>query len=91
MKGKILVPDADLALDIMLADGAFPSAELDRGQALSFLHGDAMVIRDRPEGYLSVCYDGLPVGFVKNLGTRCNNLHPQTRRIRMDIDKDKML
>ena len=25
---------------------------------------------------------------VKNLGNRCNNLHPQSRRIRMNIPKE---
>ena len=38
-----------------------------------------------PHGYLLVSYQGLPLGFVKNLGNRCNSLHPQGRRIRMDI------
>ena len=87
MKGDILVPSSDLALDIMSAEGIFPSVGLDLRQALAFLHGDAIVLKDCPKGYLEVCYEGLPLGFVKNLGTRCNNLHPQDRRIRMDIDK----
>lgn len=85
MKGTTLVPDADLALSLMLAPEAFPSAEVDRETALSFLHRDAIVLKDAPKGYVLVCYEGVPLGFVKNLGNRCNNLHPQGRRIRMDI------
>ena len=85
LKGKILVPDADMALSIMLADDAFPCVETDRQTALAYLHRDAIVLPDAPKGYVLVCHGGLPVGFVKNLGNRCNSLHPQSRRIRMNI------
>ena len=85
LKGKILVPDADLALNIALADDAFPRAEVDRMTALQYLHRDAITLADVPKGYVLVCYEGLPLGFVKNLGNRCNSLHPQSRRIRMNI------
>lgn len=84
-KGKTLVPDADLALSMALAQDAFPRVEVDRQTALSYLHRDAIVLRDAPMGYVLVCYNGLPLGFVKNLGNRCNSLHPQSRRIRMNV------
>ena len=85
LKGKILVPDADLALNIALAEDAFPRADVDRMTALQYLHRDAIALPDVPKGYVLVCYEGLPLGFVKNLGNRCNSLHPQSRRIRMNI------
>ena len=85
VKGKDLVPDADLALSMMLADGAYPAVELDRQGALAFLHRDAQVFPESPRGYLLVKHEGLSLGFVKNLGNRSNSLHPQSRRIRMDI------
>ena len=85
LKGKTLVPDADLALSLMLSADAFPSVEVDRQTALAYLHRDAVTFPDAPQGYLLVRYQGLPLGFVKNLGNRCNSLHPQGRRIRMDI------
>lgn len=84
-KGKTFVPDADLALSLMLSDSAYPSVEIDRKTALEFLHRDAVVLTGAPSGYIIVRYAGLPLGFVKNLGTRCNNLYPQSRRIRMEI------
>lgn len=87
MKGGTLVPDADLALSIMLDPEAYPYAEVDKKTALAFLHRDAIVLPDAPKGYVLVKYAGLPLGFVKNLGNRCNNLHPQSRRIRMDINR----
>ena len=85
LKGQTLVPDADLALSLVLQPEAYPSAEVDLRTALSFLHKDAITLPEAEKGYVIVRYEGLPLGFVKNLGNRCNNLHPQGRRIRMDI------
>ncbi len=85
VKGKNLVPDADLALSLMLAEDAFPSVEVDRQTALAYLHRDNVVFPGAPLGYLLVRFQGLSLGFVKNIGNRCNSLHPQSRRIRMDI------
>ncbi len=85
LKGAALVPDADLALSVAFNREAFPCAEVDRQTALAFLHRDAIMLPDAPKGYVTIIYDGLPLGFVKNLGNRCNNLHPQSRRIRMNI------
>lgn len=83
VKGSVTVPSADLALSLAFAGDAFPSAELDRKTALDFLSRDAIVLPDAPKGYVAVTFEGLPLGFVKNLGTRCNNLHPAARRIRI--------
>jgi NOL1/NOP2/fmu family ribosome biogenesis protein len=85
LKGKVLVPDADLALSMIFDRSAFPEAEVDREKALAYLHRDAITLPDAPKGYVTIVYDGLPLGFVKNLGNRCNSLHPQSRRIRMNI------
>ncbi len=85
IKGKDFVPSADLALSLLLSPGAFPTASLGRETALAFLHRDAISLPDAPKGLLRVEWKGLPLGFVKNLGPRCNNLHPKDRRIRMDI------
>ena len=87
LKGDTLVPDADLALSLILAPDAFPYADVDRDTALAFLHRDAVALPQAPRGYVTIRYAGLPLGFVKNLGNRCNSLHPQSRRIRMDINK----
>ena len=88
IKGSVLVPDADLALSLMMKRDAFPSVDVDRMTALAYLHRDAIVLPSGTEkGYVLICHEGLPLGFVKNLGNRCNSLHPQSRRIRMDIRK----
>ena len=62
-----------------------PDAEVDRPTALKFLHRDSFALPDAPRGLLRITYGGLGLGFVKNIGTRCNNLLPVGRRIRMDI------
>lgn len=89
MKAGTLVPDADLALSIMLDKDAYPSAEVDLKTALAYLHRDAIMLPDSPKGFVLVRYEGLLLGFVKNLGNRCNNLHPQSRRIRMDVNRNR--
>ena len=84
-KGKDFIPDADLALSLSLRRGAFNEFEVSRETALSFLHRDPVRLPDAERGMLLLVYRGLPIGFVKNLGNRCNSLHPLHRRIRMDI------
>lgn len=85
LKGRDLVPSADWALSVALQDGDYPVADLDRETALRFLHRDSIFLKDAPKGFVLVRFEGHPLGFVKNLGTRCNNLHPQGRKIKMDV------
>ena len=73
----------------------FPAAEapesqgipfdVDRLTALRYLHGDAIVLPDAPVGLLTICYEGHLLGPAKNIGPRCNNLYPKSRRIRIDV------
>jgi len=63
----------------------YPTWDLDRKTALQYLHGEAIRIPDAPVGLLTLTYQGHPLGPGKNLGSRCNNLYPKDRRIRMDI------
>ena len=88
LKGSVLVPDADMALSLAFNREVFPVAEVDLRTALLFLRKDAIMLPQMPKGYVTVSYGGLPLGFVKNLGNRSNNLHPQGRRIRMNIPQD---
>ena len=85
VKGRDLIPEADLAYATLFNRDAYPTVELDRETTLRYLAHEPIVLQGRPNGYLTLCYKGLPLGFVKNLGSRCNSLHPLSRRIRMDI------
>lgn len=86
MKGTTLVPAGDMALSIGPEKDACNSVEVDLSTALHFLHRDAIVLKDAPLGYVRIDFEGHPLGFVKNLGNRCNNLHPQSRRILKQIE-----
>jgi NOL1/NOP2/fmu family ribosome biogenesis protein len=82
-KGKDLIPEHALALSTQLAPEAFPQVEVEEATALSYLRRDALTPEPSwPRGYLVVTFQGHPLGFVKNLGARCNNMYPQEWRIR---------
>lgn len=84
-KGRDFVPSSDWALSIEPPLDKYPSVELDKETSLRYLHRDGIFIEGQPEGYLIVCHEGHPLGFVKNIGRRWNNLHPLERRIRIDL------
>ncbi|MBQ5925397.1 MAG: rRNA cytosine-C5-methyltransferase [Paludibacteraceae bacterium] len=81
-KGKDLIPQAALALSQVYERGAYPEVELSYEEAISFLRKEAIVLADAPRGFVLVTYGGLPLGWVKNIGNRCNNLYPEFWRIR---------
>ena len=81
-KGKDLIPQAGLALSKALNVPNFSTTEVDFSTALSFLRCEAINLPDAPRGFLLLTYQNLPIGWVKNIGNRCNNLYPQPWRIR---------
>lgn len=83
-KGKSFIPQQGLATSFALNREAFPSAEVDRIIALHFLSAEAIVLNDAPKGFVLLTYKSAPLGFVKNIGSRCNNLYPNAWRIRMN-------
>ena len=83
--GKDFVPDADYALSIEFDSTAYPAVDVDRQTALRYLHRDALVLPQAAPGYNVITFLGHPLGFVKNIGSRCNNLLPKGRRILMNV------
>lgn len=82
-KGKDLQPAHALALSTALCRDKFEVAELDLETALNYLRREAIVLPpDVPRGYVLLTYQNLPLGFVKNIGNRCNSLYPTEWRIR---------
>ena len=63
-----------------------PSAvqvDLDYRQAISYLRGEALTLPDgTPRGEVTVTFQGHPLGLVKNIGSRANNLYPKAWRIK---------
>ena len=80
-KGGEPVPHPDLALSTVLRRGAFGEVPLTIEEALRYLRREPLSLPGHPAGYLLVTYGGLPLGWVKNLGSRANNLYPASRRI----------
>ena len=83
VKGKDLLPQHALAMSNLLASEAFPRVKVGYEQAIAYLRKEAIVLTpDAPRGYLLLTYKNTPIGFVKNIGNRANNLYPQEWRIR---------
>ena len=61
----------------------YPTAELTYRQAIDYLRRESLQLPDgTPRGIVLVTYRNVPLGFVKNLGSRANNLYPQEWRIK---------
>ena len=83
VKGERPAPPHAEALSIATPEDKYPRVELSREDALKYLHREVLVLPpETPRGYVIVTYRNLPLGFVKNIGTRANNLYPQEWKIR---------
>ncbi len=61
----------------------YPRAELSYPQAISYLRHEALTLPpDTPRGLVTVCFLGHPLGLVKNIGQRANNLYPKEWKIK---------
>ena len=57
--------------------------DLSYQDALKYLRGEALVLPpDTPRGIITVTYLDIPLGPVKNIGPRANNLYPKPWRIK---------
>ena len=92
IKGKDLIPHHSLAMSTALAKEAFPKAEVNYKQAISYLRKEGLILdADVPRGYVLLTYKDVPLGFVKNIGNRANNLYPQEWRIRSGYLPDEVV
>ena len=83
IKGRDALPAHALAMSTALSPAVFARCELSYPEALRYLHREAIVLpADTPRGFVIVTYRNQPLGFVKNLGGRANNLYPNEWRIR---------
>lgn len=91
LKGKDWMPSHTLAMSTALCKDAFPQTDLTLAQALSYLRREAIILDSSvPKGYVLVTYRHVPLGFVKNLGNRANNLYPQEWRIRSGYTPEEL-
>ena len=83
MRGKDLIPAQSLALSTHLNRTTFATYEVDHTQAMSYLRKEAVMLpHSCPRGFVLLTYHGIGLGFVKNIGSRANNLYPQEWKIR---------
>ena len=85
LKGKDFIPSTCVALSKKLNKNSIESIEVSYETAIAFLRKEAIQLPDSNRGYILICYKEQALGWVKNVGNRCNNLYPQEWRIRMKI------
>lgn len=88
-KGRDIIPEHALALSTTLNREAFETCEVSLDVALSYLRREGVVLPSHiARGYVLLTYRTIPIGWVKNLGTRANNLYPSEWRIRSTYNPD---
>ncbi|MES2589062.1 MAG: hypothetical protein V4622_08785 [Bacteroidota bacterium] len=79
-----IIPNEALALNSSLIN--FPQKiEVTKIEALRYLKGETFDLEGK-KGYNLICYQNVPLGWIKHIGNRFNNLYPKDWRIRMKID-----
>ncbi|TCO09822.1 methyltransferase RsmF C-terminal domain-like protein [Natronoflexus pectinivorans] len=79
-------PSHELAMSVDLQPESFVTCNLSLKDALKYLKGEVLVPSTGLEtGFVLMNYNGAPLGFAKNIGTRMNNLYPSSLRIRMAL------
>jgi NOL1/NOP2/fmu family ribosome biogenesis protein len=64
-------------------DKAVTGIDLSYQEAMKFLRGETLTFSpNTPRGIVEVCFKGHPLGTMKNIGTRANNLYPKEWRIK---------
>lgn len=85
VKGKVSVPASESVLSCWMEEAApaYPFVDLSYEEALAYLGHEALRLPSgTPLGYVAVGYGGHPLGLVKNIGSRANNMYPHEWKIR---------
>lgn len=83
MKGKF-IPDHGLALCSLLDLEKIETFEVSQYQALQYLSKEVFDTAALPKDYILLTYKSVPMGWIKNMEGRHNNLYPKNWRILMD-------
>lgn len=82
-------PVHDFALSTLLNRDAFEVFEADLSTALAFLRKEDFTLpAGVSKGWVLPVYKGMPLGWLKNMGSRVNNYYPKEWRIRMQVQPD---
>ncbi len=83
LKGREWAPTSQLALSTAFNPEAFEIVDVNEETALSYLRHEALRLpEDTPRGFIVIAFKGQPLGMVKNIGNRANNLYPTAWKIR---------
>jgi len=85
-KKKNLIPSHELAMSAYMNNSVYPNLDLGIDEALSFLRRESISLPGSSKGWILVCYNGVNLGFMNNIGSRINNYYPVEWRIRMNIN-----
>lgn len=84
IKKNSILPDHDLAMSIELNKTSFNMLELDLMQALLYLRRGPLHLNLNQTEWVLLTFKQLPIGFIKNIGTRFNNYYPKEWRLRLE-------
>ena len=84
-KKNDILPAHELALSQMVKKDAYPDQEINLKDSVAYLRRDSFELHGLAKGWNIVKYNGVNLGFVKNIVNRINNYYPVEWRIRMDI------
>lgn len=83
VKGKDIIPSQSLALSRALNQESFNTCCLSLEEAIKYLRKETFPLpHDTPKGHALLTYKDHPLGFIKHLGNRFNNLYPPEWKIR---------
>lgn len=71
--------------DLAMLGSQIPAIACSQQEALMYLRGETFPIPSYAAGFYTLHYQGVPLGFIKHLGHRFNNLYPKNWRIRMQL------
>jgi NOL1/NOP2/fmu family ribosome biogenesis protein len=84
LKGKDWIPSPELALSSAINTDAFSLCEVEKEDALRFLKTEEIKVSGQI-GWNLICFQNLPLGWIKQLPNRSNNYFPKEWKIRMEI------
>lgn len=87
IKAKNLLPAHALALSVLLNRNEFQKYEADLETAIRFLRKEEVFPTVQAD-YLLLCFQQIPIGWLKRAGNRYNNLYPKEWRIRMTVPEN---
>ena len=84
-----LEPSHALSMSSALKRGSFPETNLSLSDSIDYLRRYCLTLPPSvPKGFVLACNDGVPMGWLKNVGPRANNSYPLEWRIKSQYNHD---